>query len=92
MSQAATADRAIQNRYLNAVTTQSSSEARSQNGGILTRRQKRCADEVSPQQQGREQTVNVAIMGKKRDVRHVEEVVCRRDRHQRQVLEQQCVR
>lgn len=45
MSQAATADRAIQNRYLNAVTTQSSSEARSQNGGILTRRQKQCADE-----------------------------------------------
>lgn len=80
MSQAAAADRAIQNRYLNAVTTQSSSEARSQNGGVLTRRQKQCADENSPQQQGREQAVNVTVMGKKRDVRHVKEVVCWRDR------------
>lgn len=68
------------------------SEGQSQNRGTLTRRQKQCADEVYAQQQGREQTVNVAIMGKKWDVRDVNEVDCWQDRHQRQVLKPQCVR
>lgn len=58
-SQAATADCAIQTRYLNVTTLVA------QRGGVLTRRQKQCADEFNIQQQGRQQTVNVATWGRK---------------------------